>query len=115
MKADPVRDKHFIVFHDAYQYFETAFDFPASGAISIGDATQPGPARIQEIQDRVADAGVTCVLSEPQFNPGLVETVLDGSEAGSGVMDPLGFNLELGSALYPALLLGLAESLADCL
>jgi zinc transport system substrate-binding protein len=68
------------VFHDAYQYFETDFDFPASGAISLGDATDPSPARIAEIQGRVTE-GVDCVLAEPQFNPGLVATVLDGTEA----------------------------------
>ena len=67
---DPVRDGRFIVFHDAYQYFETDFNFPASGAISISDASDPSPARIAEIQDRIAEQGIDCVLAEPQFNPG---------------------------------------------
>lgn len=112
---DPVRNKNFIVFHDAYQYFESAFDFPASGAISISDATTPGLARIQQIHDRVKDADVSCVLAEPQFNPSLVETVLDETDARSSVIDPLGFKLELGPELYPELLLELAQTLADCL
>lgn len=112
---DPVRDGRFIVFHDAYQYFETAFDFPASGAISIGDATDPSPARIAEIQDRIADENIQCVLSEPQFNPGLVATVMGGSAAKTSVLDPLGSGLETGAGLYPQLLRSLANSLADCL
>ncbi len=111
----PVRDRNFIVFHDAYQYFEASFDFPASGAISLGDATKPSPARVAEIRGRVAEAGVTCVLGEPQFNPDLVRTVLDGTEARSGVLDPLGSDLEPGPALYPTLLRNLARTLADCL
>jgi len=112
---DPVRDGRFIVFHDAYQYFETAFDFPASGAISIGDAADPSPARIAEIQERIADEGIQCVLSEPQFDPGLVATVMDGADANTSVLDPLGSNLETGANLYPQLLRNLANALADCL
>lgn len=112
---DPVRGKSFVVFHDAYQYFETAFDFPASGAISLGDATDPSPARIAEIQGRVRDEGIDCVLSEPQYNPGLVAVVLDGTEAKTGVLDPLGSDLEPGVDLYPQLLRNLATVLAGCL
>lgn len=112
---DPVRGGRFIVFHDAYQYFETAFDFPASGAIAIGDATDPSPARIAEIQARVADEGIQCVLSEPQFNPGLVATVMDGTDAKTAVLDPLGSDLEPGTGLYPQMLRNLATSLAGCL
>ena len=112
---DPVRGEKFVVFHDAYQYFETAFDFPASGAISLSDATDPSPARIAEIQSRVADEGIACVLSEPQFNPNLVATVMDGIEANTAVLDPLGVELELGPDLYPQLLRNLAVALADCL
>jgi len=112
---DPVRGGSFIVFHDAYQYFENDFDFPASGAISIGDASDPSPARIAEIQGRIQEEGVDCVLSEPQFNPGLVATVLDGTEAKTSVIDPQGSALEPGPALYPQLLRNMAQALADCL
>ena len=87
--------REFIVFHDAYQYFETDFDFPASGAISMSDASDPSPSRIAEIWGEIAEHGVACVLAEPQFNPGLVATVLRGSDARMGIADPLGAELEL--------------------
>ena len=112
---DPVRDGNFIVFHDAYQYFETDFDFFASGAISIGDASDPSPARIAEIQARIAEQSIDCVLSEPQFNPGLVATVLGGTEAKTGILDPLGSDLEPGPALYPQLIRNLSTALAGCM
>jgi len=112
---EPVRGGQFIVFHDAYQYFESAFDFPASGAISISDASDPSPARIAEIRARIAEEGIECVLAEPQFNAGLVATVLDGTEAKTGILDPLGSDLEPGPALYPQLMRNLASTLAECL
>ncbi len=112
---EPVKGGSFIVFHDAYQYFEDAFGFPASGAISLSDATASSPARIAEIQSRIRDEGVDCVMTEPQFNPGIVTTVLDGTEAKTGIMDPLGSDLEPGADLYPQLIRNLAKTLSECL
>ena len=111
---EPVRGMNFIVFHDAYQYFENDFDFPASGAISIADASDPSPARIQEIQGRISNEGIDCVLAEPQFNSGLVATVMDGSEAKTGILDPLGAGLQPGAKLYPELIRNLSKALTNC-
>jgi len=112
---DRVRGTRFIVFHDAYQYFEMDFNFQASGAISIGDASDPSPARITEIRDRVMQQGIDCVLAEPQFNPKLIATVLDGTDAKTGIVDPLGSDLEPGSSLYPELIRNLSTALASCM
>ena len=112
---DPLRNGRFIVFHDAYQYFEQDFNFPASGALSITDASDPSPARIAEIRDRIAELGIDCVLAEPQFNPGLIATVLDGTDAQTGILDPIGSDLEPGSALYPDMIRNLAKALASCM
>jgi zinc transport system substrate-binding protein len=112
---DPLKDRRFIVFHDAYQYFESSFGLQASGAISLSDASDPSAARIAEIQARIAQEGIDCVLAEPQFNPGLVETVLNGTNAKTGILDPLGSALEPGPDFYPNLIRTLAASLAECL
>jgi zinc transport system substrate-binding protein len=111
---DPVRGNSFIVFHDAYQYFETVFEFPASGAISLGDATDPSPARIARVQDRIQEQKIQCVLAEPQFKKGLVVTVLEGTDAKTSIIDPLGVALEPGPALYPQLIRNMAKTLVDC-
>jgi zinc transport system substrate-binding protein len=112
---DTVRGGKFIVFHDAYQYFETVYDFPASGAISLGDASDPGAARIAEIAKRIESENIQCVLSEPQFNANMVDTVMAGTEAKTEVIDPLGFGIEPGSSLYTKLIKGMATSLVNCL
>ena len=112
---DPVRGGSYIVFHDAYQYFERAFDFPASGAISLGDASDPSPARVAKIRERLTTEGVDCVLAEPQYNDRLVKTVVEGTEAQTAVIDPLGIKLELGPELYDNLIMNIAKSLAKCL
>ena len=114
-QLEPMQGTNFIVFHDAYQYFETRFDVPASGSITLGDASDPSPARIEEIQQKVSELGVSCAFTEPQFNPDLVATVFRGTDAKTGVMDPLGADLEPGPNLYPELLRNLASSLTSCL
>ena len=111
---DPLRGNSFIVFHDAYQYFETVFEFPASGAISLGDATDPSPARIARVQGRIQEQKIQCVLAEPQFKKGLVVTVLEGTDAKTSIIDPLGVALEPGPALYPQLIRNMAKTLVDC-
>ncbi len=111
----PVRGTSYVVFHDAYQYFEADFDIPSAGAISLSDATDPSPARVAEIRDRVRAESIACVLAEPQFNAGIVTAVLDGTDAKTAVIDPLGAALEPGPGLYPDLIRNMAKSLADCL
>lgn len=110
----PVRDVPFLVFHDAYQYFEAAFGVTAAGAIALSDAAAPGPARVAALRDMAEARGVLCVFSEPQFDPKLVETVF-GDVATHGVLDPMGSQLEPGPGLYPQMLRDMAGAMVDCL
>jgi len=111
----PFRGTNFIVYHDAYQYFEKRFDVLAAGSISMGDVSDPSPARIAEIHQTVEELDMTCVFSEPQFNPELVATVVDGTNARALVIDPLGTRLTLGADFYLNLLRNIAQTMASCL
>ncbi|MGX9416744.1 zinc ABC transporter substrate-binding protein [Vibrio sp. WJH972] len=114
-QAQELQGAKFIVFHDAYQYFEQRFGLLASGAISISDASDPSPARIAEIRQTVSDLGVTCVFTEPQYNPDMVQTVFEDSTVNTiGVMDPLGANIAIGKEQYSSLLVALISSLEQC-
>ncbi len=105
----------FIVFHDAYQYFEKRFGISAAGAISLGDAQDPSPARVKEIQKIVKDLGATCVFTEPQFNPGLVDNVFTNTKVTTiGVMDPLGSSYAPGNQHYTQLINSMVKSLSAC-
>ncbi|WP_375688157.1 zinc ABC transporter substrate-binding protein [Pseudooceanicola sp. LIPI14-2-Ac024] len=105
----------FVTFHDAYQYFETRFDYPAHGSLSASDAVDPGPARIAELHDMVASDGIVCLFAEPQFNPRQVNTLADDLGVRTGTLDPIGAGLEPGAEHYAALLSGLADGLSACL
>lgn len=111
----PVKDKPFIVFHDAYQYFEHRYGVRVSGSITVSPETIPGAQRVSEIHSKVADLGATCVFAEPQFEPKLVNVVLEGTSAKSGVLDPEAATLPQGPDLYFDLMRGIASSLKACL
>ncbi len=114
-KINKLGKPQFIVFHDAYQYFEKRFGISAAGSIALGDAEDPSPARIKEIRDTVKKLGVTCVFTEPQYNPGLVENVFEGTSVSTiGVMDPLGASLSAGNDHYRELIQGMVTSLSQC-
>lgn len=111
----PHAEARFIVFHDAFQYFENRFGLPAAGAIALSDAADPSPARIDEIRRLADDLDVSCVFAEPQFDDGIVRAVSDDADVGAAVLDPLGTALEPGPDLYHRLLTGIADAMADCL
>ncbi|WP_299363158.1 zinc ABC transporter substrate-binding protein [uncultured Paracoccus sp.] len=113
-QLQPLSDLRYIVFHDAFQYLERHFDLPAAGAITLGDASAPGPGRIVALKDRVAALQVTCALSEPQFDPDLLATVFEGMEVKTAVIDPLGSGIPPGPGFYPALIRSIGTALSAC-
>ncbi|TVR96822.1 MAG: zinc ABC transporter substrate-binding protein ZnuA [Rhodospirillales bacterium] len=110
-----VRDRPYVVFHDAYQYFEQRYGLNPVGSITVSPERAPGAARLAEIRDRIKTAGAVCVFSEPQFEPALVKVVTEGTDARTGVLDPLGADLEPGPDAYVTLMRNLSDSLRDCL
>ncbi|WP_245425977.1 zinc ABC transporter substrate-binding protein [Rhizobium sp. J15] len=111
----PVKDKPFVVFHDAYQYFEHRYGIRVAGSITVSPETIPGAERVSEIHRKVGELGATCVFAEPQFEPRLVKVVIEGTSAKSGVLDPEAATLKAGPDLYFTLMRGIADSMKACL
>jgi zinc transport system substrate-binding protein len=111
----PVKDRPFVVFHDAYQYFEHRYNVVTAGSITVSPETMPGAERIKQIHAKVRELGATCVFAEPQFEPKLVRVVTEGTEAKSATLDPEAATLTPGPDLYFDLMRGIAASLRNCL
>ncbi len=112
----PIRGRPYVVFHDAYQYFERRYGLSAVGSIVLDPEQRPGAKRLADIQAGIRDHGVRCVFGEPQFQPALVETVIAGSNARLGVLDPEGgAELQPGPEAYFQLLQRLSSALRACL
>lgn len=111
----PLQSKPFVVFHDAYQYFEKRFGLAAVGSISDASASAPSAKRLNEIRRKLEETKAICVFREPQFDAKYVTVVLEGSKAREGVLDPMGYDITPGPKAYAELLTRLAKDAGDCL
>jgi len=108
------KDISYIVFHDAYQYFEKRFGVIPAGALTLNPDVLPGAKQIADIQDVINDKGIKCIFSEPQYNPKIIETLGNDMNISTGVMDPLGAYIDAGPSMYSDLINGIANSIKDC-
>ncbi|UJF24022.1 zinc ABC transporter substrate-binding protein [Suttonella sp. R2A3] len=111
----PVKDQPFMVFHDAYQYLEHAYDLRAIGAVRVSPEHEPGAKRVGEIRQLLSKQQAVCLFSEPQFPAKLTKKLLSGTDVREGILDPIGADLPSGKDLYPKLMDNLAQQLASCL
>lgn len=107
----PVKSVPYVVFHDAYHYFENAYGLNAVGSITLDPQRAPGAKRIADMRTKIKDLHARCVFSEPQFKPQLVQTVIEGTNARSGTLDPLGSQLPEQAESYFALMNQLVDNL----
>lgn len=111
----PIQNKPFIVFHDAYPYFESRFGLEALGSISDANANAPSAKQLQEIREKIISAKALCVFREPQFDEKFVRVVMEGTSARPGILDVMGFDVAQGPGAYEEMMHNLAKSARDCL
>jgi zinc transport system substrate-binding protein len=104
----------YIVYHDAYQYFENRFGLRPAAIISPDPERQPGAGRVRALRKLVQDARVACVFTEPQYEPRLIETLTEGADVHVATLDPLGSGLPAGADLYFQLLDRMADTQTGC-
>ena len=114
VKADLNQDISFIVFHDAYQYFEKRFNVTVLGAFTVNTDVMPGAEQLSEIREIIEHDKVSCIFSEPQFNPDIINAVAKDMDIKTGVLDPLGATLDPGKRLYFKLIKNISSSFKGC-
>jgi len=114
VKSELNKDFKSIVFHDAYQYFEKRFDVNVLGAFTVNTDVMPGAEQLAEIREIIEHDKVSCVFSEPQFNPDIINAVAKDMNISTGVLDPLGATLDPGKDLYFDLISNMSKSFKGC-
>ena len=114
VKSDLNKDFKSIVFHDAYQYFEKRFDVNVLGAFTVNTDVMPGAEQLAEIREIIEHDKVSCIFSEPQFNPDIINAVAKDMDIQTGVLDPLGATLDPGKDLYFDLIKNMSKSFKGC-
>lgn len=111
----PVKDKGYFVFHDAYGYFEERYDLNQMGHFTVSPDRKPGAKTLIHIRKTLGTGDVACVFSEPQFTPAVIESVMRGSDVKTGILDPLGSEIDVKSGSYFEFLQGMSNSFSQCL
>ena len=114
IKKDLNKDLRFVVFHDAYQYFEKRFGIQVLGALTVNTDVMPGAEKLSEIREVIEHEKVNCLFSEPQFNPAIIESIAKDTNVKIGVLDPLGVSLDKGKDLYFDLIKNISNSFKGC-
>ena len=111
----PIREQRYLVFHDAYRYFESHYRLSPLGAVSLVAGRAPGARRMTQLRDWAQQGKARCIFREPQFAPAAVATIRKGTGLAEGVLDPLGASIAPGPDHWFALMNGLADGLTSCL
>lgn len=111
----PVRTVPFVVFHDAFRYFEESFGLVSVGSVTLSPDRMPSARRIKELREAIVRSGARCVFREPQFESALVQVLIEDTGARAGVLDPLGTDVDPGPDAYIALMDANADALIECL
>ena len=114
VKSELNKDFKSIVFHDAYQYFEKRFDVNILGAFTVNTDVMPGAEQLAKIREVIEHDKVSCIFSEPQFNPDIIKAVAKDTNVATGVIDPLGATLNPGKDLYFDLISNMSKSFKGC-
>ena len=114
VKSELNKDFKSIVFHDAYQYFEERFGVNILGAFTVNTDVMPGAEQLSEIREVIEHDKVSCIFSEPQFNPDIIKAVAKDTKVATGVIDPLGATLDPGKDLYFDLIGNMSKSFQGC-
>ena len=114
VKSKINRDAKYVVFHDAYQYFEKRFGVEVIGALTVNPEVLPGAKQLAEIREVIEHENVNCLFSEPQFNPSIAETIARDTGVKAAIIDPLGAELDPGKDLYFDLIGDIASSFKSC-
>jgi|TARA_R110000796_G_scaffold88164_3_gene189752 zinc transport system substrate-binding protein len=114
-RLEPLQDRAYFVFHDGYGYFEDHYGLRPRGIFSLSHEVQPGARHINLLRQQLQKAGASCVFSEPQFTPRLIDSLTRDLPVEKGELDPLGGGTDVSARGYEQSLESLAEQLAGCL
>jgi len=115
VEMNKVAEIPYMVFHDAYQYFEKRYQLNVVGSMTLHVGFGSSVRRLMEVRKTIQKEKIICIFSEPQFPSKLLQTVTAGTEVKKGILDPLGAGLVPGTELYFSLLNNLSRSLSRCL
>lgn len=77
----PDDDRDLVVFHDAYQYFATAYDLELTVPMLPHDPQQaPNSAAVGELIELIEEHHIAAIYAEPQFDTSVIESIANETD-----------------------------------
>lgn len=114
-EMNEISDQGYLVFHNAYQYFERRYRLNTFGSLTYQMGHALSVSRLREVQKTIKINQIRCIFTEPQYPQKLVQTLIEGTSMKIGSLDPIGYDIHPGPELYFILLKNLSLSLRSCL
>ena len=110
-----VHHQPFLVYHDAYHYFERHFGLKAVAAVTLNPDYPSGVKRIRKIRALLNRLSVLCLFTEPQFQAPIIQNIIEGYSVSIAQLDPLGAQIQPGIEHYFKTMQTLTQTFKTCL
>ena len=104
----------YVVFHDAFQYFEKRFGLMPPAVLTLNPEMAPSAKVVRQVREYLLSSGTRCVYREPQFSPSILSSMTEGLPITIAELDPLGDGTAIDADYYPQIVLVMAQSLESC-
>ncbi len=105
----------FLSYHDAYQYFENAYDLNNAGFVSSGDEISPSAKYVHELRDKIQKQQLHCLFYQAPNRPALVDTLTHGLAVEVFELDAMGTRFRPGENTWFDIINSLADAYKACL
>jgi len=110
-----VSDKAFLMFHDAFQYFENEQGLKKAFFVTSTPDHKIGIRQIKNLRLKIQEQQISCVFYEPPQIPRILHTITEDRTIKVLALEPLGTNFMAGEDLYFKLLTNISKQLYSCL
>jgi zinc transport system substrate-binding protein len=110
----PYKNQPYVVFHDAFQYFEKRFGLMSPAILTLNPEMAPSAKVVRQVREYLLSSDTRCVYREPQFSPSILGSMTEGLPITIAELDPLGDGVAIDADYYPQIVLGMAQSFESC-
>jgi len=114
-QMQPVSRQPFLIFHDAFQYFENDFKLTAGLFVTTSPEHKVGIRHIRDLKKKIQQQNIRCVFYEPPNIPEIIQTITENQQVQLIPLEPLGIKYQADHKQYFKLLTGISNKLYHCL
>ncbi len=110
----PYKNTPYLIYHDAFQYFEQENQLTKAHFITTSPEHSPGIRRVKALRELMSAESIRCVFYEPPTIPPLLNTLAENKSIYLAAIDPAGSQIPAGLNHYFELMHQTATTLNAC-